>query len=1446
MIETKHHLKKDIRRMRVYVIIWCAFIAVSTLINFIFDLDNSELRNMKLIEIFFTVILMPILIHSEPTIGTTAFWVTRPIDLKKLMTSKLLFILFFFILLPLLPETGIIIKKELTIKQGVLLYITGILDRFIVSVFAYIIALFSKSAFMYAIYAVVFIAASVFSLEVYKSFFLSEMYQAYFRSEYSILLINLFAYILILLMAIKVSVHRYSRKKFFNSMLIFISGILIIIFTNYIILKLINLTAAKKLLNIPIEIKLEDIEIEKSRIDNDYRFMAHLTVEDYSEMNRFLANFRFLQVELSDGNNNITLKPDKDEEIHDFFNIEDKSHNYNIVKAISNMYKEITLISMPERNSSNFIYFSFDPAKVKLPEKKVDKIKALIEADIFDIKEIYSLGFKSENKKEYFKNNIAYFENRIYSIDDYQISGNQIKINIDIISYNSVFKHLLFPRNYSDLTFVLVNYLTKEMLIAESFNYYYYDSKNYFLFTDDFSERLFESGINVVFRKAPHQLLNEDWLKNSRLVCIGHTKKGTIQIKKDIDNTENLKEINKLNSDEYIEKISETKIDEILSSLNKNPQELSKYIEIIDMFSIEKKAGNIIVSELERINKIIQPLNFLNNEQSYNDEINEYYFKLIRAAVALSDKSLEQKIMNICLSLDMEKSIDYVQYLKDKKIDNLEYVKKLWFKYKNMPIKYTLDFLPCAVLSGNQEALAYCIDLYYSKENKDRETSKILDSILLSAINNIKTIKDLRLWYEENKNKITFDKSIGKYVLKSDIEFKLAVSKNLKPVVLQEEIQFQNGYTINEIKTYKNWLVTCDAGGYISFWDKTRERCINRIKAGEYGLSKISFISDTEILAVTEEYRELVLLTINASLQIAGKTTIMNLENIHTRNIYFSTDGRKLLFDFYNDKFKIAEYQDGTLNFTGNISSKSLAGKNIFELNNLDEYFTGVKNLRIQEISNTINKEYFFIDANSNKPLGIHNSDFNFINVNKISSKTFDGTSNISDGTPAFHNPFAFSNSKKLFAVVSSDNEIKIQNIKKGTNNEIFKFKELAGINRYTDDICLLFSSDDRYIILLTKLNAIYWNIETGKIESVFRINITGRITGYVFDNDGKLYISDSKGAIRYVNTFRNIENNYPVQLIRTDKKNREVIFVKDDNTIDYFNQLTLKKIKSEKLYSDCVIMDVSKNLFNFLIKKENEINLYDKKNNICLSKAPYNVAQAFFISDRESVIFQNGSLKLFLQSPPVEIFNSKVSNYGRIEVNPISDLDEYESLGKYYNTDIAYSETSALVMSPDKIIHIPYFSNEIREFDTKKFFEDYSIKSNKISGIGFISDDYGYFIVNSRMTKTPDYNLRTADFIMCIYNIKTATTEKIFSIGHLNSGSIKVKIKVSGNKKYAALFLEDKIRIIDFNRGILLAELIGEPAYFTDAAFSSDDNFLYTAYQNGKVLSWNLKNLWR
>jgi len=110
---TFHILKKDIRRLRVVLGFWLLTVISSAVVNGLnattsagdFALQYAGEIGHVLIQLclyILMVIAVPLLMHSEPLVGTTAFWQTRPLNRWDVLKSKLLFAGIFFVLMPVL------------------------------------------------------------------------------------------------------------------------------------------------------------------------------------------------------------------------------------------------------------------------------------------------------------------------------------------------------------------------------------------------------------------------------------------------------------------------------------------------------------------------------------------------------------------------------------------------------------------------------------------------------------------------------------------------------------------------------------------------------------------------------------------------------------------------------------------------------------------------------------------------------------------------------------------------------------------------------------------------------------------------------------------------------------------------------------------------------------------------------------------------------------------------------------------------------------------------------------------------------------------------------------------------------------------------------------------------------------------------------------------------
>jgi hypothetical protein len=123
-----HQLKKDLLRTRLLVGLWLFF----SLLQFCLvgasanpsDIANQMLLSMlavltSLLGSLLVIILVPMVVQQEPLVGTTAFWLTRPLSRRLLLAEKSLFLLG-LILLPLLVQSVVMLANGVTLHDALL------------------------------------------------------------------------------------------------------------------------------------------------------------------------------------------------------------------------------------------------------------------------------------------------------------------------------------------------------------------------------------------------------------------------------------------------------------------------------------------------------------------------------------------------------------------------------------------------------------------------------------------------------------------------------------------------------------------------------------------------------------------------------------------------------------------------------------------------------------------------------------------------------------------------------------------------------------------------------------------------------------------------------------------------------------------------------------------------------------------------------------------------------------------------------------------------------------------------------------------------------------------------------------------------------------------------------------------------------------------------------
>ena len=128
---------KDISRLKIMLILWLLVLGL----QFVFQifLEANEMAGsdvlmpmkqyfygmlpmlFKGLGILFVIVLIPLIIHGDPLVGTTSFWVTRPISRRQLLGVKMLLLLTALVLLPLAVEVSEFFVHDISTESIALL-----------------------------------------------------------------------------------------------------------------------------------------------------------------------------------------------------------------------------------------------------------------------------------------------------------------------------------------------------------------------------------------------------------------------------------------------------------------------------------------------------------------------------------------------------------------------------------------------------------------------------------------------------------------------------------------------------------------------------------------------------------------------------------------------------------------------------------------------------------------------------------------------------------------------------------------------------------------------------------------------------------------------------------------------------------------------------------------------------------------------------------------------------------------------------------------------------------------------------------------------------------------------------------------------------------------------------------------------------------------------------
>ena len=172
-----HQFRKDILRTRVVLALWLVLVVLQfALVGWTAKPGDAVMQSLypmlfTLLTVFnylLVLVLIPLLVHQEPLVGTTAFWFTRPLARTTLLAAKALFVLM-LLALPILVQSIVFLANGVTFHDMVLaapeLLISQLFWILIIATLAVFTPNFARFAIVGAIILVVWYL-SLFVLQV--------------------------------------------------------------------------------------------------------------------------------------------------------------------------------------------------------------------------------------------------------------------------------------------------------------------------------------------------------------------------------------------------------------------------------------------------------------------------------------------------------------------------------------------------------------------------------------------------------------------------------------------------------------------------------------------------------------------------------------------------------------------------------------------------------------------------------------------------------------------------------------------------------------------------------------------------------------------------------------------------------------------------------------------------------------------------------------------------------------------------------------------------------------------------------------------------------------------------------------------------------------------------------------------------------------------------------
>jgi hypothetical protein len=120
-----HQLKKDMRRTRVVLGLWLALVVMRfALIGWNASPGDTAMQSLfatlsvltSVLGMLLILVLVPLVIHQEPLVGTSAFWFTRPLSRSTLLRAKGCYALI-LVLLPLIVQSIVFLTNGVTVHD---------------------------------------------------------------------------------------------------------------------------------------------------------------------------------------------------------------------------------------------------------------------------------------------------------------------------------------------------------------------------------------------------------------------------------------------------------------------------------------------------------------------------------------------------------------------------------------------------------------------------------------------------------------------------------------------------------------------------------------------------------------------------------------------------------------------------------------------------------------------------------------------------------------------------------------------------------------------------------------------------------------------------------------------------------------------------------------------------------------------------------------------------------------------------------------------------------------------------------------------------------------------------------------------------------------------------------------------------------------------------------